>query len=137
MIYNSRSSGKIMVLTEKCRAGHKCRRYTCSCFQIFNQYALVRASIRLHNVFSMAFLHKFLYFLIINNRRCKSRDNRVMFIRRYVTLVLFLFDNVRCRINGNCHSQPIICEHFYVTMAVENFLILKKILMFYGARARF
>jgi hypothetical protein len=36
----------------------------------------------LHNVFSMAFLHKFLYILIINNRRCKSRDNRVMFIRR-------------------------------------------------------
>jgi hypothetical protein len=25
----------------------------------------------------------------------------------------------------------------YVTMAVENFLILKKILMIYGARARF
>jgi len=24
-----------------------------------------------------AFLHKFLYILIINNRRCKSRDNRV------------------------------------------------------------
>jgi hypothetical protein len=45
------------------------------------------------------------------------------FTRGYVTLVLFLFDNVRCRINGNCHSQPIICEHFYVTMAVENFLI--------------
>ena len=33
-----------MVLTEKCRAGHKCRRDTFSCFQIFNQYALVRAS---------------------------------------------------------------------------------------------
>ena len=29
---------------KKCRAGHKCRRDTFSCFQIFNQYALVRAS---------------------------------------------------------------------------------------------
>ena len=59
------------------------------------------------------------------------------FTRGYVAFVLFQSDNVHCQINVNFHSQPIICWHFYVTMVVENFLILKKILMFYGARARF
>ena len=31
------------------------------------------------------------------------------FTRGYVALVVFLFDNVHCWINGNFHSQPIIC----------------------------